>query len=217
MISQQRVGVKVRMMDSKRRVLTFDEAKRLVDIADNLCDKTYIALGYVTGHRINEVLRLKKDDFRLYSGQEMLDTFVSDGDDRAIKDIVPDNYYLIIWMTAQKTRENINRTRHPLMFDVAGTPFMKYILEYLAKVNGGRLFHRSDRTYQRRINKWCKYAGVDAFVFHGFRHTRMNRFIIKDASHFETMAWFGWKDLRAPQMYFKKSIGNVLRLMRKVK
>jgi len=208
-------------MNTKRRVVTLREVQDLINVIDNAEGRAYVSLGYITGHRINEVLRLTREDFSIVNGTELLELMGANIDEDMLNNISENvnrqSIYMIIYIMTQKTRKDLRDTKHPLILDVKQTPFIKHILLYLKSIKSGKLFLKSDRSYQRYLIGWCKKADIRPLVFHAFRHTRTTKMTLMKTSHFEMMAWFGWKDLRSPAAYYKKSMGNVLALARKIR
>ena len=158
-------------------VIPFEQVKRMIKVTDDIRMKAILALIWVTGARIGEILKLRKEDFTV--------------------DLNTDTVLILIpTLKGGSPRE--------LELSINDTPTMKeIILPYLAK-RDNLLFDIGRRRTQQllqKINKETDYW----LTFHQFRHSRITYLARKErASTAELMDWTGWNTSRQVGTYIIK-------------
>jgi integrase len=142
--------------------------------------KVLIAILYLTGHRINEILKLHREDVELV------------------------NKKLVFHILVSKRREFF---RHDIYVGES-SPYVNMINDYVQTLDSGKLLFESEYELDTPITR--QYVGIilrrlDPTVHpHLFRHTRATMFARSGYSEWQIQAWFGWKTSGMATNYVSK-------------
>lgn len=175
-------------MKSEGEILTKGEVDVMIDTTEQDQIKVLIAILYLTGHRVSEVLQLKKEDI----------TFV--------------NKRMNIKLIVEKRREYFE---HTIWFNIERTPYIDLIKSYVYSLKDNQLLFESEysdthitRQYVGRILR-----SLNPRVHpHLFRHTRATRLANLGYTEFQIQNWFGWKSSGQATGYVAKGptlLGNM--------
>lgn len=178
---------------SGQRILpSKEDIVRAMDRAKRPRDRALFSILYLTGHRIAEILLIRK------------------------MDVVVEEGFLVLNMAVLKRRESIIY-RHKLYFGLS-VPFVDNIIDFADSVSDGWLFKgyagRPISTRQalniiKSLNKrfWChlfrEYRATDLVEKHGANET-------------ELMVWFGWKHGKQAHQYVRRSSRMIKRFADKI-
>jgi len=176
----------------KRLPMTREEVEDMISRADNERDRALIAMLYITGARISEVLRLKRKDIEIGEKE------------------------VRITITPLKIR-----SKGPLIFVHTlpiplTAPFVEHIVSYVSKIQDGEEFlfcgYKKPMT---RVRAWqiIKKLNQDTFP-HFFRHTRASKLAEAGADVLEIKEWLGRKTL--PLEYISVSRRRIAALARRL-
>lgn len=147
------------------KIIPKEDVDRLIGLFDRDDMKVLIALIWLTGARVGELLKVEKKHITITSDEFkiILETF--------------------------KTKPRIYRE---IVFS-AYTPYIRFLIIPYVEKSQDRLFHYSKRRYQQLLQKANKITGL-YYTFHEFRHSRLS-FLARTlrASVSEMMDWTGWK------------------------
>jgi integrase len=165
-----------------RDPMTLPEIQDMIARAKCQRDKALIAMLYLSGQRITEILKLTR-------GNIMVDPSRPD--------------IIIVSFLIQKRRDNgsplIPRHRLPLGLNL---PFMDEFLKWANNFSepSSRLFSIT------RQHAWEIVKKLNPNTYpHFFRHTRLSMLAESGASGPELMIWAGWSDLRPAGNYLSRS------------
>lgn len=177
-------------------IISKDEMDLMIDLVDDfypeeqrLKIKALISLLYLTGHRVSEVLELRKDDFR----------------------VVDDKVNISIYV--QKRREPY---KHTVWFSLSKTPYIDLVIEYVESVESEKLLFESEYGLDKPMTR--QYVGKILKTLnprihpHLFRHTRATLFARMGYTPYQIQIWFGWKTPTESNKYIAKGtilLGNM--------
>lgn len=145
-------------------IISFEQVKRMINVTDDIRMKAILAIVWITGARIGEVLMLKKENF----------TFD-----------LEHNRVLILLNTLK------GGVPRELKISLNTPTIKEIILPYLEK-RTNLLFDLGERRTQQLLQKINKETGL-WLTFHQFRHSRITYLArIKRASMAELLDWTGW-------------------------
>lgn len=161
-------------------ILDKAEVEGMINRAPRLWIKAAIAILYLTGARVGEVLRLKKSDFT----------------------INPDK--ITIRLYTEKKRGGPIVEPHRRISIPTNAPFVVHILRYLDAIRDpdallfplGSTLESSRRLMFRAIKRLNPLSSP-----HLFRHTRMTKLAMKGADEIALVEWAGWADGRPAWKY----------------
>ena len=152
-------------------IIPFEDVKMMINAAKDIRMKAILALVWITGARIGEILKLRKEDF------------------------IIDPEKNLVLLTIQTLKGGVPRE---LKLDI-NTPTMKEIvLRYIQTRHANQLFDIGERRAQQWLTEINQELWKDDktkwLTFHQFRHSRSSFLGHRlRASMSELMDWFGWK------------------------
>ena len=172
-------------------IVSKEEAEMMIERASNLRDKFLVAIFYLTGARINELTKLRRENITQfeYYGEE----------------------YIRIKLITEKRRKSgerfmiIERT-----LEIPKTaPFMDIVLSYIEQIKEGPLIKITDRRIRQIFDKLSDRTICPNM----FRHSRLVKLARAGATIDELMYWKGASDTRSVSEYLRaKPIGRRLRI-----
>jgi len=175
----------------KREPMARDEVAEMISKAQSQRDRVLIALLYLTGARVSEVLSLRK------------------------KDIIVEENMIRIRMPARKRRE-----RGPLIFrhilPISKTaPFIEEVLIYIQKLDDDNHLFSGYKSPMTRVRAWQIIKELNQNTFpHFFRHTRLSKLSEAGADPFQLRDWSGRKTI--PWEYVERSPAKLKSLGRRL-
>lgn len=157
-------------------VLSKEEVAGMINIANSPRDKSMIAMLYIFGCRVGEMIKLRRENFW----------------------VLNDELYVKIEVE-KKEKESGIPFKHIIKVNL-NTPFLNYVINHVDTIpEGERVWHISRSQVWRIIKKtnpnaWC----------HLFRHTRATKLAEIGAKEHAMVAWFGWNDIRPARNYVMK-------------
>lgn len=135
--------------------MSSDEVGETIKKADRERDKALIAIFYITGARVSEIIDLKREDFTIRSDE------------------------LLITIEPQKRSDSGSPLRKydNLIFDRERTPFIDIILDYVSDLEEDEfLFSSREGGHISRVRAWqiAKEINPESSP-HFYRHTRLSR------------------------------------------
>lgn len=186
-------------------ILSEDEVEQFINKAKTPRDKCLIALLYLLGARVSEILLIKRRHIA-YNKDEGL---------------------LYFDMGILKRRKSVLPYRHKIPIN-AHARFVPYIIEYINRItDGDRLLFRSpvkdENVPMHRTTAWkivSKASSIEnkpSAWCHLFRHTRATMLKEQGAGGLEMMIWMGWKDSRPAEKYVHRSVKLIKKFGKDVK
>lgn len=165
----------------RKRLPKKEEIDRLIDsISEDWKakrNKSMVALLYITGCRLSELLDIEKGD------------------------IFFDKRHMYIKMPSLKRKDGTTINPRRIIRINQNTPYIKYIINYLRTITQSKkLFNISRIQAWRIINKHTKELWP-----YLFRHNRATRLADKGAGVFRLQDWFGWKKAERASSYVQAS------------
>jgi len=152
-----------------------------IERAETPRDKALIAVSFITGGRIGEVLDLQKENIeqRIINGR---------------------NYYLFKILTEK------NPTKHRRWLPIPGDePLLKYVFDYMPE--RGRVFNITRQWAWVQIRK----ASNKTMWPHLLRHIRLTELTTKHGfSGAQLVRWAGWTDSRPEKHYLHLRVEDIL-------
>jgi len=162
------------------KIIWKDEMEVMLRHCKTLRDKVLLALVWLTGARISEVLALKRYDFDI--------------------DYEKDELRVRLITLKKRTKEP---PRRELYFSIEKDPFVKdIIIPYIEKLDLEKsLFNIGKRRAQQILHEINKKTGF-WYTFHEFRHSRLSYLArVQEASVSDLMDWTYWKDINMIGVY----------------
>lgn len=147
-----------------------------------------VAILYLTGHRISEVLLLKKNDLKLSED------------------------YIYIKLKLSKKKRTIKKpiTQKHILKIAKSSPFTSYIIQYISALKDeDYLFESSYHYGQPFSRRWALNTITklnDKAWCHLFRDTRVTKLLEAGATEQQVIVWFGWNDGRPLSNYMHRSM-----------
>jgi len=141
-----------------------------------------IALAWVFGKRVSELLRLRRDDFR--------------------KD---DNFLYVRFLVLKKKSRRESGIPRPFMKKISlSHPAVPYILAYLKTVEAGYIFtYKGEMMSRHRPKYYLKKINPKAW-WHLFRESLATEMAERGAAEEELMHWFDWDRVGTAHEYVKR-------------
>jgi integrase len=171
------MGRKVREED----IIEREDVIRLIELADTPQKKCLIALMFLSGGRINEVLPIRKRSFQ-------------------IKELDGIEYLIVRMRILKKRGGKILYRKIPLPLSEQLVPYITNYIEPLK--NDDRLFHGwYERKALRLLKSLGRLIGRDVWN-HLLRHCRLSELSEElDFDSLDLMRWTGWSDSRPASTY----------------
>jgi integrase len=185
-------------------ILSPDEVEQFIQKSKTKKNKCLIALLYLLGARVSEVLMMKRKHIAYNKDEDLL-------------------YFD---MGILKRRKSVIPFRHKIPIN-AHARFIPYIIEYINEIKDSeRLLFRSpikeEDVPMHRSTAWKIVSNASAINVDGeskprawchlFRHTRATELKEAGAGALEMMVWMGWKDTRPAVKYVHRSIKMIKKL-----
>ena len=155
-------------------IIPRETVQEMIDSTDDLRMRCIISLAWITGARITEIMKLRRQDFK-----------------GSLKDDV-------VFIRLNTIKGGVPRR---LELSMTKTPFLlEYVVKYV-KHRHGRIFDIGVRRAQQKLLKINEKTGY-YITFHEFRHSRISYLAReKEASLSELMDWTGWASTRQAGNY----------------
>jgi len=152
---------------------------QMMEKAQTLKDKSIIALYFITGMRVKEAFKIRKED------------------------IWQDEKYVYVRIEYQKRSKKEVIPLTSVLPINKETNFLSYIIQQWASINDGEyIWNYASNPDTARVYVWKMLKDLNPNIWiHLFRHTRNDYFRRKGMTREQRMAWFGWTDIRTPDKY----------------
>jgi len=168
--------IRTKRSDILRRAEVLGTLKRSEEVGSWL--SCLIALAWIFGKRINELLRLEKS--HLYSEGNFL--------------------FVRFFVSKKKTRKDPPTPRPYLKRISLGHPGVPYITRHREKIEEGKLF---PGMYREKAYYWLKKVN-DKVWWHLFRESLATEMAEHGATEEELMHWFDWDRVDTAHAYVKR-------------
>lgn len=154
----------------KREPMSKDEVAQMIEHATCARDKALIAVLYISGARISEVLNMLREDVKW------------------------DDNYLYLRIRPLKRRD-VGPLLKPNILPIGITaPFAQYIIDWVKTRKEGEHLFPGYKQKMSRVRAWQIIKMLNPNTFpHFFRHTRASKLAEAGADGFEIRDWLGRK------------------------
>ncbi len=161
-------------MIQSRHILTEDEIKKLIDVAEHPRDKAFISMLYELGARIGEIGNLLIKDVTKDQYGYLVDLNGKTGG--RTNRIVVSSPYLTAWINIHPNKNNLDSPLWIFMGNRDKTTKMQY------------------GSFRALVKRLVKKSGIKKRIHpHLFRHTRATHLLInKQISEAQAKVYFGW-------------------------
>lgn len=179
-----------------RDIMTFEEAKSIIDQCKKLKFKALFAMLYLTGARISE---LTKSYETKYDKKTKKSVRIGKREGIKRENIVYDEEDIYITIPIRKKRSAVIRHTRTLVMSKK-SPFVPIILEYIKDMKPEDVLFPFTREYATQV-----FSKLDQKAWlHLYRHTRLTRLSMIGASPEELRNWAGHGDYRYLDRYLQK-------------
>ena len=166
---------------TREDIISQQEMEETLAKTDKLWLKALISFLYVFGVRISEAIRLRRRDFAI------------EGDKLTVN----------VGVLKKRTSSGPFKEAYHILRVNLNTPFVNYITEWMNQRQPDEFMWPLGRTWAgARKRAWMCIKELNPNMSpHVFRHTRLTKLALKDATGPDLMDWAGWADLRPAARY----------------
>jgi integrase len=193
----------MKVKTKRNDILRSFEINRILESADSWL-QCVIALAWMFGKRINEILRIRRED--IYTDKEYL--------------------YVRFFVGKKKTRKDTPVPKPYLKRITLENPYCKYVLSYVQTIKEGYIFPsnskpRAKRFFDKRMQVWREYRREGGYItpelayyylkkiapntwWHLFRESLATEMAERGATEEKLMHWFDWDRVDTAHQYVKR-------------
>ena len=178
------------------RIITKDECFTLLQTAEQPSHKALISTLWNTGHRISEIILLKRSDIWY-----------------------DDEWLYFRFKVLKRGRDKITGIPkefiHTIKIPVKAS-FIEYIKDWIDSCTEELVFDFTRQYANRIIAKLCKDNNIEHIHAHDFRHTLATRLAERGANKYEMETFFGWTGWDTSSIYVKRGTALIENIAKKI-